>query len=253
MPVSCTLSSCSLMNEQQCISPPVSTVQLRLSETFHPQKTSLCILPAEPVTDDSPCLVAQCRTVKAMLSALHGVPLVSSAWIDLCRDQQQVAMPLDSMWIRSLPIKAATGKGIADYGVAKLAVQTSILGSHQVLKNFTAHLCGTFARPPKADVQLLLREAGSQLSPTNQTTISFLKTMEAGSSFVLICDDKCTAIHAALQQQIEKTLKEYKAKEVFLVNPQWLFDCISAGSALPMASYAPAKPAPAALWKALQP
>lgn len=235
------------------ILPASYSVQIKVSEVFHPQKTTFCVLPAEPVRDDSPFLVAQCRTVKAMVSALHGVPLVSSTWIEFCQKHKQVPMPLDSMWIRSLPIKASTGKGIADCGVAKMAVQTSILGSHQVLRNFTAHLCGAFARPPKADVQLLLREAGAKLSFTNQSTISFLHTMEAGSSLVLICDDDCATINPALNQQIEISLKEYKAKEVFIVNPQWLFDSISAGSALPMASYAPAKANPASLWKTLQP
>lgn len=157
------------------------------------------------------------------------------------------------MWIRSLPVKGR--RGVADYGVSKMAVQTSILGSRQVLQNFTAHLCGIFSRPPKADVLLLLREAGAEVSLSNQSTIAFLEHMEAGSSLVLICDDNCASINSALYHQIESTLKEYKAKEIYVVNPQWLFDSISAGAALPMASYSPAKAngQPAALWKALQP
>ena len=225
-------------------------VLLKQSDAFLAHKTTLCVIPAAVAKDDPANLVGQCRTLKAMRSALAGIPLVSSTWIQACRDQNEIAMPSNSMWIRSLPVRSEDSENVSasQYGVAKIAAQAA-LRIHQSLRNTTVQLCGSFTRPPIADIQILLREAGAAMSLQTSSTVAALRNLDSKSLLVLICDDACTFISEALQRQVKAALDDNRAKQVLLVNPQWLFDSIVTGFPLPGASYPPTKRQPLALWQ----
>ena len=168
---------------------------------------------------------------------MAGIPLVSSSWIAACRDQSKIIMPSD-FWVRSLPVRNEdnSSKIEADYGVARIAAQPHRV--NQCLDTCAIHLSGDFARPPRADVMLLAREAGAALTLETVAVEAFLRNSDMKSKLVLICDDTCTSISDSLKNALLDGDKE----RVLVVNPSWLFDSIAAGA--PMLSkdaYPPAK------------
>ena len=186
---------------------------------------------------------------------MAGIPLVSSTWMQACKDQNRIVMPADSMWVQSLPVRSATSDTISatHYGVTKIAATASHGHANQSLRNTTVHLCGTFSRPPKADVQLLLREAGAKLSFQTSSTVAALKNLGSNRShqLVFICDDACTDIPDEVQRQVKASFDNNGSntkQQVLIVSPQWLFDSVAAGVALPRAAYPPAKKKSFRLW-----
>ena len=186
---------------------------------------------------------------------MAGIPLVSSTWMQACKDQNRIIMPADSMWVQSLPVRSAANDIIsaAHYGVAKIAAAAKHGHANQSLRNTTVHLCGAFARPPKADVQLLLREAGAKLSLQTSSAVAALKNLGSNRNhrLVIICDDACADIPDEVQREVKASIDNSSSntKQQFLiVNPQWLFDSVAAGFALPGDSYPPAKKQSISLW-----
>ena len=192
------------------------------------------------------------------MCVLAGIPLVSTTWIAACLNQKQVAMPLDSMWVRSLPVKSEIGKrnSSADFGVAKMAF--SRRGKH-LLEKYVVQLFGSFDSPAKTDVLLLLKEAGATVSSQTATALACMQDFGASNGcLILLCDDSCTSISDVLYRQTKAELQKQRdgattKGRVLVVNPQWLFDSIVCGSALPSESYAPANQngQPYELWRLL--
>jgi len=242
------------------ISRESGNVQLKVSDVFHANKTALCLVPAMSTKDDPSNLVGQCRTLKAMRSAIAGVPLVSSSWIQACRDANKIVLPSDSMWVRSLPLRSSVEENVAasQYGLSKIAAQATYR-ANQILRNTTVQLCGAFSRPPKADMHILLREAGATLSLQTTSTVAAMKNLDAtpDRKLVLICDDACTAISEAIQRHVKAALQDDNQQQmkhqVLVVNPQWLFDSIVIGKPMSGRAYPPAKKQPLDLWQLLYP
>jgi hypothetical protein len=191
------------------------------------------------------------------MCVLAGIPIVSSAWIKACLSQQQVAMPLDSMWVRSLPMKsqADNGTAVADFGVAKMAVNQR--GGY-LFEQHTVHLFGHFGIPAKADVLRLLREAGATVSSQVSLALSRLEDIDSSNRYlILLCDDGCTGNSDILYRQMKAALQKQRSiackGSALVVKPQWLFDSIVCGSVLPGDAYAPTKAngQPHELWRLL--
>ena len=167
---------------------------------------------------------------------------MSSSWIAMCRDEQQIVMPLNSMLVRSLPIKTTGRQGFQDYAVAKVAARqdgTSILENHMV------HLIGRFDRPPKEDLHALLDDSGATVSSQTSSAIACLQKLNSGSDecLVLLCDDGCASLpdslYRPMKEKILSSTKGNMAKSLLIVNPQWLFDSVVTGSALEGHCYNP--------------
>lgn len=233
-----------------------SIVQIKQTENFHANKITLCVMPAVPSEEDSANLVGHCRTLKAMRSALAGIPIVSTSWISACRSQKQAVMPFADMFVRTLPVKKGANsrsKAYADYGVAKIAAQASQRANH-TLRSCIIHLLGSFTRPSKADVQLLLRESGAIVSLQTSTILATLRNAQNTDEqqVVLMCDDNYTHVTGALQRQVKATLESQTVESLIVVNPQWLFDSIISGGPANADEYAPTGKQPRELWELLQ-
>ncbi|CAB9503155.1 Inherit from NOG: ring finger protein 8, E3 ubiquitin protein ligase [Seminavis robusta] len=234
-------------------------VRIKQSDAFRAKNTTLCIVPAASKDDDDENLVGNGRTLKGMRCMLAGIPLVSPSWIALCRNQGQITMPLASMLVRSLPVKVEAVRrcGVADYAVAKMAARYDGM---RLLEKFTVHLLGRFDRPPKEDVLLLLNESGARVSTQMTSTVACLERCKSGSSdesLVLLCDDNCSTFSDSLYRPLKAAIErggEAKQK-VLIVNFNWLFDSIAAGSALSSDAYGPMqkKGRPFGLWRLLHP
>jgi polynucleotide 5'-kinase involved in rRNA processing len=184
---------------------------------------------------------------------LAGIPLVSAAWITACKDQKQIIIPSGDMFVRTLPVsKKQAGRSQADFGLARSAAYAQYRTNH-TLRRCTVQLCGSFSRPLRNDIQLLLREAGATQSLQISSTIASLRGLDVAAAdnvVVLLCDDT-SAISEALTRQVKATLENH-ANRVYVVNPQWLFDSVSAGSAIQPDDYEPQSAKSKALWKLQQ-
>lgn len=192
-----------------------------------------------------------------MRSALAGIPLVSTTWINACRDEKKVILPSENMFVRSLPIKKSTNNGSkahGDYGVAKIAAQAP-QRANRTLRSCTVHLCGTFSRPPKADLLLLLRESGATSTMQVSSILAKLRNIDTDDNdlVVLLCDDNCSTISDALHRQVISVLENPVCNHnVIAVNPQWLFDSVVSGLALGAEDYPPKVGKPLELWRRQQ-
>lgn len=231
-------------------------MRVKLTESFHPKKTTLCILPATNSIGES-------RTVKAMRCTLAGIPIVSPEWIVAC--QGKVVVPASTMFIRSLPIKSTfpQAQSMTQFGVAAIAASRV---RNKVLSQCTVHLCGEFSRPPKSDVEMLLREAGATTSQQVSSINAKLKQVGKASdtakdspttTLVFLFDDnesdeKC-GISGALERELKAALERTSASDasppqVCVVGFQWLFDSVVAGTAMPATFYEPRCSAGKGLW-----
>ena len=202
-----------------------------------------------------------------MRSALAGIPLVSSSWMQACREQNNIILPAESHWIRSLPVRSNAREILAEasYGVAKIAARAARGHPHQCFHNTMVHLCGTFTRPPKADVQVLLKEGGATLALPNALRNLNSDSPSRRKTLVLICDDTCSDLPETLQRQVEVILDKTCSNALtttttseppglMIVSPLWLFDSVAAGFALPGDHYPPSQKGPLrALWNRIHP
>lgn len=218
-------------------------VKLKVQEAFNPKTTDLAIIPSESKDELG---VARVRTLKAMRASLAGIPVVTPEWISHCRSKGMAVSPDSTMFIHSLPTKT---NDLEDslYGTALIAARLQQVGSGALpkdsailpLSNVAVSVCGAFLRPPKADVQLLVKESGGTLQPSTVATIKLLQSASfelSGKIVVFLCDDSddnamcgITGQHA---RDIEIAIKSFPGR-VLIVNAHWLFDVVTCGKRIP--------------------
>lgn len=209
---------------RELCSRPVGTVKFRLVESFG-KKSTICILPVEEKDGD---VRPKVRTVKAMRSALAGIPMVSPDWIHQVASQEQVAMP--SIFVRSLPTRSVP---ITTGGVTRLAANAK----GQLFKDKFVFLCGSFPDGQRTDMQVLAKEAGSKILKTLAQVGDHLKRFQSSSNLIVLCHNSIIA-PASLEKQLRRSL-EANPQSVLVVGSSWLFDSIACGEALPPQSFAP--------------
>lgn len=223
--------------------PFQSAVKLKIQDVFNPKTTNLIIMPSENKEETG---LARVRTLKAMRASLAGTPLVTPEWISLCRSNGKVVAPDSTMFIHSLPTKT-NDLGDSLYGTALVAARLQQVENGTLpkdsdilpLKHAIVNVCGPFVRPPKADVQLLVRESGATLQPSIAATIKLLKSASFefdGQVVAFLCDDtsdnaQC-GITVAQARDIELAIRAYPGR-VVVVNAHWLFDVVTCGKQIP--------------------
>jgi hypothetical protein len=212
-----------------------TSVKLKVSDSFHPKKTNLVIVPAS----DEAGHVARTRSLKVMRASLAGIPMVTPRWISHCLDAKQLQLP--STFIRTLPSKRnELSEEAIDGGVALLAArwhQGSIGESKRILPLDRTHVClvGSFVNPPRNDIFLLLKESGA--THVSSVGAAFRLAKSAGFArnteklLVFLCDGQ-----AVLTDEIEAFMHQHP-KQVATVSTNWLFDSISCGEQLPTTLY----------------
>jgi hypothetical protein len=231
-------------------------VKLKLSETFG-KKTTLCIMPADD-PDANGNLTPRNRTLKAMRSALAGVPIVSPAWIHACGAKNEAALPPTNVIARSLPTKtdAIDKSGEARFGLAKLAALLSHSKRATLpLHNTFVFLCGAFSQSKRHDLQVLSKEAGAKVlkSPSAVTAKLLSSSNTTNTKVVFLCHDTATGvvIPSVLEKEVTKFGEQDTRHQVdaMVVNPNWLFDSIACAKALPADAFPPTNPKANGLWQ----
>lgn len=246
---------------------------------FKPHVTDLCIT-ARAETTNAPdnYILSKFRTLKAMRSALAGIPIVTPDWLRTCLDEKAFVVPADNNCIRTLPPKSdishllpapynesthsgpAAWLGVANYA-ALLQKQREGGGKqyeHRPLVNTSVLLCGQFKKgtgvPPKADLVTLLGDSGATILGSVATMNKDLKKTDDDSTLVVLCDDaksdKQSGITAALSKAMTAALEdEDQNRRIMVVTYMWLFDSISCGELLDADNYEPNSPKAKSLWE----
>jgi hypothetical protein len=235
-----------LLTDETCLfaTPWINLVKLSIADEVKPNKTVICILPANCHATDGN-VVAERRSMKAMQASLEGIPMISLSWIEACaKDDNQFVVPTPSMYVRSLPTKCSSSN--AEFGVAKMAASFehhSEMGlaaelRYAPLGNVYLYLCG-FSCKNESDFATLARQAGVKEVITKPTSaLSKLKAMKtAGKTrFVVMCNDSNVSISDAF---VNERRSSHTKKDVMVVNSQWLCDSVSCAESLPPTSFKP--------------
>jgi hypothetical protein len=171
------------------------------------------------------------------------------------------------MFIRTIPTKTDEMNSQTEFGVSLVAarieqVQKKLLprGVNTLpLRNVCVMLCGQFSSvdrsPKRADVQLLVREAGAEILTSAGALFGKLKAIASCSDnvtkVILLCDestkdDRC-GISSKTSGRVKTVLKNYPDR-VLVVNSGWLFDSVAAGLTAPALYYEPRSPLARELW-----
>lgn len=214
---------------------------------------------------------AKLRTMKAMRSALIGIPIVDVSWCQACLKAKEIVLEADNC-VTMLPTK-----------IESYMKNSTITESYDKPRDFSTASCGILSlasclhsSPPlllfqytkvflagegwnkettKAkDVQLLVKEGGGSLLPT---VIDAIKAIEehAKELIVILCDDSdvdtCSGISSDLACAIREryhALEFAREKPVFVVDSKWLFDSLSCAKLLEASNFKPASPIATSMW-----
>ena len=254
-------------------------VTMKKMNEFKPHVTDLCITArAETAGAPDNYILSKFRTLKAMRSALAGIPIVTPDWLRTCLDEKAFVVPADNNCIRTLPAKSdishllpvpydesthsgpAAWLGVANYA-ALLQKQREGGGEqyeHRPLVNTSVLLCGQFKKgtgvPPKADLVTLLGDAGATILSSVAAMNKELKKTDDDSTLVVLCDDaksdKQSGITAALNKAMTAALEdEDQNRRIMVVTYMWLFDSVSCGVSLDADKYEPNSPKAKSLWE----
>jgi hypothetical protein len=205
--------------------------------------------------------LAKVRTLKAMRASLAGIPIVTPEWVTDCCAKEEIKAPDSSMFIHSLPTKT---NDLEDslYGTALLAsrmqqVESGAISRDSVimpLTNVIVHMCGAFARPPKSDVQLLIRESGGTVQPSLVSTIKLIQSasfQRGDKKVVFLCDDSTDdticGISIAQVDEIKSAIDTLPGR-IQVVHAHWLFDVVTCGKEISGILFAPKSPRCKLLW-----
>lgn len=222
-------------------------MKIKVSETFG-KKTTICVMQAD--AGGNGALSARVRTPKAMRSALAGIPIVSTVWIQECGEKGKFVIPTSSMFVRSLPTKnpALENQDNIYNGVASIAADLARAKNPKQalpLSHMSVYLCGTFSASKRSDMQTISKEAGAKLLASLSDVLSKLQSRK--SVVVLICEATCT-IPAAMGKKVLAAL-QHDPKSVLIVNPKWLFDSLTCATPLPATHFVPKSPKAQELWQ----
>jgi hypothetical protein len=209
-----------------------------------------------------------------MRAALNGVPIMTLSWVTACLEKKELLAPEFSHIVHTLPskneelmiIKDDMDSVSARFGVVKLASSKhpSLKKTKTMMDKHFALTCGQFkspGSPKKADIELLLKESGANLSSSASDFIKTLKNEmkqkhqrshvgNASVGFILICDDSSSDSTCGIPKEMETVLESTLAEvSVFVVTSSWLFDSISCGSLLSRDQYEPLSPMGKSLWR----
>jgi hypothetical protein len=209
---------------KEVCSKSLGNIRLRLTDTFG-KRTKICVLPVEEAEGN---IRPQIRTVKAVRSALAGIPMVPPDWIAQMQKEKKFIIP--KTFVRSLPAKAVPGKkgGVAQYA-AGIKSKESLL-----VRGTNLFLCGSFLDAQRKDMHLVAKEAGAAVLKTPQQVVDQL---QQSKRVVVLCNTS-NIVPASLEKQLRKSLTA-DSQAALVVGPGWLFDSIASVEELPPQAFPP--------------
>lgn len=196
-----------------------------------------------------------------MRASLAGIPIVTPEWVTHCCANEKVTVPDSTMFIHSLPTKT---NDLEDslYGTALLAsrmqqVETGAISRDSVilpLTNTIVHMCGVFSRPPKSDVQLLIRESGGSVQPSLVSAIKLIQSasfQRGGKKVVFLCDDSTDDATCGISEtqvgEIKSAIDALPGR-IQVVHAHWIFDVVTCGKEISGIRFPPKSPRGKLLW-----
>ena len=241
----------------------ISAVSVRFSNSLNTKKTTLVVAGANQSTRTDDALV-RARTLKAMRAAACGVPIVNPKWIHSCLEAKQTVAPLSEMYLRTLPSKT-TQLNEGTEASATISLGVSLQAAHMQLQaqekipnrvstlpfaNTFVLLHGNFEKPPKTDVQLLLKDAGAVFLKNTAGAVEMLQSDEmAGATVVLLCDDGDNSVPSQLRNAVRQSIETQPKRRVLVVATAWMFDSVTCGTILQPDLYKPRNQQARALWE----
>ena len=213
--------------------------------------TQICIVPAlgNETHEQS---VASVRTLKVMLSALKGIPLVTPDWIKTCFLEKRMVVP--NRFLRSIPTKDPVLQASGDVlcGVTKLAVNRQQLP----FQNLFACLCGGYEGKTKASMQELLETGGAKILSTSHEVEAKIQEISTSSDsnlerIVVVCGNSgrgsssrksgiklATLATSGLkkllkQRQLEPLEQQRQPALAMVVDSQWVIESVTCAKAMP--------------------
>lgn len=247
-------------------------VKLKLLKDFNPYKTNILITATSDEFGNNE-KIAKLRTMKAMRSALTGIPIVDASWCQACLDAKEIVLEADNC-VTSLPTKvesymknsnimASYDKprdfSTASYGVLSLAlcVHSSQRQPLLLFQNMKVFLAGEgwHKETTKAkDVQLLVKEGGGSLLPSSLDAIKTIKK-HTKKLVVILCDDSDTDSLSGISSDLACAIREryhsfdfVSEKPLLVVDSKWLFDSISCAKLLEASNFKPSSPIATSMW-----
>jgi hypothetical protein len=235
------------------------------------ESTTLCVVPSRGNTS-SDKTIASVRTLKVMMSALRGIPLVTPDWVRSCYLQKTISLP--QRFLRTMPTKepAIETSGDALCGVSRLAVAFRSSSSSNNNKLETKNeprvlplslslpfekmivcICGNYQGKTTANLRDLLEAGGAEIlsHPGEvETKLNEVSCTEDDSgNIAIICGvsrGSCKGSIPAKQVRRhvrEGVLKSLRAgdqqagpllpRKAIVVDSQWVIESVTCAKALP--------------------
>jgi len=217
------------------------------------ENTQLCLVPSVENGNEETS-VASVRTLKVMLSALRGIPLVTPNWFRTCYLEKKIVAP--QKYLRSLPTKdpviEASGDNIC--GVTRLAVARSTGKTDGLpFSNLFACLCGGYEGKTKASMQELLEVGGAKILSTSQEVEDKLQEISSDSTkgrIVVVCGNAgrgtwsrkngiklATPATRGLKDLLKQRQEHHPLGDspalAIIVDSQWVIESVTCAKAMP--------------------
>jgi len=232
------------------------SISLKYTETVD-DTTTMCLVPSKKGKQNS---VASVRTLKVMLSALRGIPLVTPDWLKSCYLQTSIVPP--PRFIRTLPSKdkiiEASGEAIC--GVSRLAVACNHYQANEKITtmdngvqslpfdNVSVFLCGKYQGETKTNLIDLLKVGGAKilLQPKEldeATTLIPIVVVVGGAGGKSRGSIPTTPIRKHIKKLLENAPnppESVLSKNVIVVDSQWVIESVTCAKLMPPDRFEPA-------------
>lgn len=254
----------------QSLSAKTLSGNLRLKTTgTADETTTICVAPA---TDGSNSkggkdnLRTSARTLKVMLSALGGVPIVTPDWVRSCYLEKKLVTP--KRFVRSLPTKdpAIEKCGRANHGVAKLAAALDYAESRKAqrptgtatempFRDVFVYMCGKYTADKRKSLRDLLTAGGAEILAHPRDVdkrLSSILREDGDGTIAIVCGGKGGSgpgnslakpvrmyVKNVLEDALDRPLS-MEPKKIVVVDSQWVIESVTCASNLSPEFFEPA-------------
>ena len=150
----------------------INGIRFKVKDVIDKKSTTFCVTPVNKKDE------ASSRTLKAIQSALFGIPMVDPSWIRTWKKEGKVVLP--TRFVRTLPAKV--GKVLmtedAKNGVAKLAAMWNSSDPAELLfHNVNVLFCGSHSTEKKNSLIKLLKEGSATILSKSKDVSVVLKSI----------------------------------------------------------------------------
>ena len=240
---------CSNLSEaDNAIFHSLRSYQVLTSNDAVDEHTHLCVVPSLGSSGQNKS-VASVRTLKVMMAALQGIPLVSPDWLKTCYLQKKIVVP--EKFLRTIPTKNAVIKSSGDAlcGVSRLAMAKSTQ-KNLLFDNMFVCLCGSYKGDTKTSLESLLEAGGAKIFSTSDDVEGKMQELVGTSKrisdrIVVVCGNSGRGASSGIslatpvKRQLRDLLKSQQQQEHdskraqnIVVDSQWVIESVTCAKAM---------------------